>query len=275
MSSTTARMQMRAAHGFTRAGRPRPRPGTQACVRRGAAHANARPRDRDAWEAPGPSWTRRSRCAAARRVPARVPRGCPSVRRGERVRRARSRRRAGTRRRVHECCPAPSGGRDSPTGRGAAGGDAGRGGASPLVPRLGGGTWWRDLGRTVRACMRAQNEPTETVVRLVRGVVAGRPDEEIPGALHVEAVDERAVADGTIWPQSRGSRLAALAVGARDEERTLDLCAAPGGRRACSRARSSPWRSTRPVHVSWWRTCGVSGCESACSALTAESCRWS
>jgi 16S rRNA (cytosine967-C5)-methyltransferase len=92
-------------------------------------------------------------------------------------------------------------------------------------------TWWRDLGPDgARACMRAQNEPAETVIRLVRGDVAGRPDEEIPGALHVEAVDERAVAEGMIWPQSRGSQLAALAVGARDGERTLDLCAAPGGK---------------------------------------------
>ena len=92
-------------------------------------------------------------------------------------------------------------------------------------------TWWRDLGPDgARACMRAQNEPAETVIRHIRGDVAGRPDEEIPGALHVEAVDERAVAEGMIWPQSRGSQLAALAVGARDGERTLDLCAAPGGK---------------------------------------------
>jgi 16S rRNA (cytosine967-C5)-methyltransferase len=32
------------------------------------------------------------------------------------------------------------------------------------------------------------------------------------------------------WPQSRGSQLAGLAVGARTGERTLDLCAAPGGK---------------------------------------------
>ncbi len=39
-----------------------------------------------------------------------------------------------------------------------------------------------------------------------------------------------ALAEGRIWPQSRGSALAGLAVGARDGERTLDLCAAPGGK---------------------------------------------
>jgi 16S rRNA (cytosine967-C5)-methyltransferase len=92
-------------------------------------------------------------------------------------------------------------------------------------------TWWRDLGADgARACMRAQNEPAEIVVRLVRGDVAGRPDEEIPGAFHVDTVDESAVAEGMIWPQSRGSQLAALAVAAREGERTLDLCAAPGGK---------------------------------------------
>src|SRR5207247_2493492 len=36
--------------------------------------------------------------------------------------------------------------------------------------------------------------------------------------------------EGRIWPQCRGSQLAGLVVGARDGERTLDLCAAPGGK---------------------------------------------
>jgi 16S rRNA (cytosine967-C5)-methyltransferase len=91
--------------------------------------------------------------------------------------------------------------------------------------------WWRDLGPDgARACMRRQNEPPETVVRLAHGAIAGEPDTEIPGAWHVERVDGRAVAEGRIWPQSRGSQLAALAVGAREDERTLDLCAAPGGK---------------------------------------------
>ena len=77
--------------------------------------------------------------------------------------------------------------------------------------------------------MVAQNESPETVVRLVRGTVEGEST-DIPGAYRVEKVDEQALAEGRIWPQSRGSQLAALCVGSRDGERTLDLCAAPGGK---------------------------------------------
>jgi 16S rRNA (cytosine967-C5)-methyltransferase len=90
--------------------------------------------------------------------------------------------------------------------------------------------WTRDLGEDdALALMRAQNEPPETVVRLVRGDPLGEPT-DVPGAYRVQRVDEAALADGRIWPQSRGSQLAGLAVGALDGERTLDLCAAPGGK---------------------------------------------
>jgi 16S rRNA (cytosine967-C5)-methyltransferase len=60
--------------------------------------------------------------------------------------------------------------------------------------------------------------------------LAGEADPLIPGALRVERVDEAALAAGLIQPQSRGSILAGLAVGVRDGERVLDLCAAPGGK---------------------------------------------
>ena len=90
----------------------------------------------------------------------------------------------------------------------------------------------RDLGPTdALALLRAMNEPLETVVRLVSGEPPLRAEPtDVPGAYRVERVDELAVAEGRIWPQSRGSQLAGLAVGAQDGERVLDLCAAPGGK---------------------------------------------
>jgi 16S rRNA (cytosine967-C5)-methyltransferase len=90
--------------------------------------------------------------------------------------------------------------------------------------------WRRDLGEDeALALMRAQNESPETVVRLVRGEIEGEPT-DIPGAWRVDRVDEEALAEGRIWPQSRGSQLAALCVGSQEAERVLDLCAAPGGK---------------------------------------------
>ena len=81
------------------------------------------------------------------------------------------------------------------------------------------------------ALMRAMNEPLETVVRLVRGdPPAGAEETDVPGAYRVERVDEALVAEGRIWPQSRGSQLAGLCVGSQEGERVLDLCAAPGGK---------------------------------------------
>jgi 16S rRNA (cytosine967-C5)-methyltransferase len=94
-------------------------------------------------------------------------------------------------------------------------------------------TFVRALGdEGALALMRAMNEPLETVVRLVEGEPPqdGEPT-DLPGAYRVERVDEALVAEGRIWPQSRGSQLAGLCVGAtQDGERVLDLCAAPGGK---------------------------------------------
>lgn len=92
-------------------------------------------------------------------------------------------------------------------------------------------TWWRELGPDgARALMRTQNEPAETVVRLIRGEIRGVPDPVVPGAWHVDRIDQQALAEGRVWPQSAASQLVALAVGSREGERTLDLCAAPGGK---------------------------------------------
>ena len=92
-------------------------------------------------------------------------------------------------------------------------------------------TWWSELGADeARALMRAQNEEPETAVRLVRGSIEGTEDPELPGAWVVDRVDEQALAEGRIWPQSRASQLVGLTVGSRPGERTLDLCAAPGGK---------------------------------------------
>jgi 16S rRNA (cytosine967-C5)-methyltransferase len=88
-------------------------------------------------------------------------------------------------------------------------------------------TFVRDLGTDQAVLlMRAMNEPLETVVR---GEPVGEPT-DVPGAYRVDRIDDLAVADGRIWPQSRGSQVAGLAVGAQDGERVLDLCAAPGGK---------------------------------------------
>jgi 16S rRNA (cytosine967-C5)-methyltransferase len=93
--------------------------------------------------------------------------------------------------------------------------------------------WRRDLGdEDALALMRAQNEPPPTVVRHVRGRPPDGSETDIPGAWAVERVDEAALAEGRIWPQSRGSQLVGHVVGSQEGERVLDLCAAPGGKAA-------------------------------------------
>jgi 16S rRNA (cytosine967-C5)-methyltransferase len=93
-------------------------------------------------------------------------------------------------------------------------------------------TFVRDVGRDdAVALMRAMNEPLETVIRVLRGdPPPGAEPTDVPGAYRVQRVDELAVAEGRIWPQSRGSQLAGLVVGSQDGERVLDVCAAPGGK---------------------------------------------
>jgi 16S rRNA (cytosine967-C5)-methyltransferase len=88
-------------------------------------------------------------------------------------------------------------------------------------------TFVRDLGLEQAAgLMRAMNEPLETVVR---GEAVGEPT-DVPGAYRVDRVDDALVEAGRIWPQSRGSQVAGIALGSQNGERILDLCAAPGGK---------------------------------------------
>ena len=93
--------------------------------------------------------------------------------------------------------------------------------------------FWREHGReSALALMETQNEPQATVVRRSARApeLPGERDPELPAALLVDRVPSEWVDQGLVWPQSRGSQLAGLAVGARTGERVLDLCAAPGGK---------------------------------------------
>ena len=90
--------------------------------------------------------------------------------------------------------------------------------------------WVRDFGvaRCARAHARAERATGDGRARRTRQI-DGEPT-DIPGAFRVPRVDERALAEGRVWPQSRGSQLAGLAVDSRDGDRVLDVCAAPGGK---------------------------------------------
>ena len=85
----------------------------------------------------------------------------------------------------------------------------------------------RDWGEEeALALMRAQNEPGELVVR--SAVPVGEPT-DVPGAYRIERGELDGTGEPLIW-QSRGSQLAALALGSQDGERILDACAAPGAK---------------------------------------------
>ncbi len=76
-----------------------------------------------------------------------------------------------------------------------------------------------------------ESYPDWMVVRVVHGAPPlGAEPTDLPGAFRVERVDDLAVEEGRIWPQSRGSQLAGLVVGSQEGERVLDVCAAPGGK---------------------------------------------
>ena len=111
------------------------------------------------------------------------------------------------------------------------------------------------------ALMRAQNEPLETVVRLVRGDPPSGEPTDVPGALPRRACRRGGVAEGRIWPQSRGSQLAGLVrrlAGGRARARPLCRSGRQDGAAARRGRRRS--RSTRHARASCARTsrgCGA------------------
>ena len=94
----------------------------------------------------------------------------------------------------------------------------------------------RDFGEEdALALMRAQNEPPETVVRLVRGEVDGEPT-DVPGALRVDRVDEEALAPGASGRRAAAPSSPALAVGSPRRRARRSTSAPPrAARRRCSR----------------------------------------
>ena len=202
-----------------RARRPRPRARPAARLRHRPARPHARPRDRDARAPPRPqARPTGARRAPARRVPARVPRRRAALRGGQRVRRARppsAAASAPSRSRTRSCVGSPTGSARSlealpeATPREAA--------PAALVPGLD----RRDVvararprrGAGADARRRTSRPRPSSVSSAARSTGSRIRTCPAPGV--VDRVDEDALAEGRVWPQSRGSQLVGLAVGSR------------------------------------------------------------
>jgi 16S rRNA (cytosine967-C5)-methyltransferase len=128
-------------------------------------------------------------------------------------------------------------------------GDAGPGWVAGLPPALRHSypdwvaeEWEAMLGAAeADALMAAQNEPPELSVRVntLRSApldlgVPAHGDPELPEALVLDGpfdvAASRELAEGAIWPQSRGAMLPARLLAPEPGMRVLDLCSAPGGK---------------------------------------------
>jgi 16S rRNA (cytosine967-C5)-methyltransferase len=102
--------------------------------------------------------------------------------------------------------------------------------------------WTAMLGPAeAEALMMAQNEPAELCVRVntlrVDPATLGLPAHTVPDLPEALVLDvpfdvaaSTELLQGLIWPQSRGSMLAARLVAPEPGMRVLDLCSAPGGK---------------------------------------------
>ena len=278
-SSRTRHTPTASCDGRRRPRRPRPGARAAARLRHGAARPHARPRDRDR-RAGGRCGRLDAAVRAALRLGAYqlvfldgVPRYAAVNESVELVRRAGSSGRC----RSRTPCSAGSPTRGAPRVEGPAGHDLERGRRCSTrtrtgSPRRGGATSART---SALALMRAQNEAPATVVRLVRGEIDGAPDPDVPGAWHVEHVDEDAFAEGpgvAAEPRLSARRARGRVAAGRAGARPLRRAGRQGddarrrGRRRRGRTRPAPASSRRTSRGSGRRTCRS-------SAPTAAPCR--